>query len=103
MPRKVLETFSVEYLQILDENGKVDKSLAPPLAPAELRRIYQVMLASRLLDRRMYHLQQQGRIGTFPGVQGQEACLGSTAALQSEDWLVPSFRETACVLWRGMP
>jgi pyruvate dehydrogenase E1 component subunit alpha len=103
MPRKVLETFSIDYLQILDENGKVDKTLAPSLPPADLRRLYQVMLASRLLDRRMYHLQQQGRIGTFPGVQGQEASLGCTAALQSQDWLVPSFRETACVLWRGLP
>jgi len=103
MPRKVLESFSVDYLQILDENGKVDKALEPAIPPAELRRIYHVMLSARLLDRRMYHLQQQGRIGTFPGVQGQEACLGCTAALAAQDWLVPSFRETACVFWRGMP
>jgi pyruvate dehydrogenase E1 component alpha subunit len=103
MPRKVLETFAVEYLQILDENGQVDKALEPGIPPEDLRRLYQTMLAARMLDRRMTALQQQGRIGTFPGIQGQEASLGCTYALEPQDWLVPSFRETACLFWRGAP
>ena len=103
MPRKVVETFSVEYLQILDENGKVDKALEPSIPPEDLKRLYQTMLSARMLDRRMYQLQQQGRIGTFPGVMGQEASLGCTYALEPRDWLAPAFRESACMFWRGIP
>jgi pyruvate dehydrogenase E1 component alpha subunit len=103
MPRAQLESFTVEYLQILNESGQVDKTLEPPLPPDDLRRLYRTMLLARLVDDRMYKLQAQGRMGTFPGVRGQEACVGVTYALQANDWLQPAFRETACLFWRGIP
>lgn len=103
MPRKVIESFSVEYLQVLAEDGKVDKALEPSIPADDLKRLYRVMLTGRMLDRRMYQLQQQGRIGTFPGVTGQEAALGCTYALEARDWLVPAFRESPCLIWRGVP
>ncbi|MER3416235.1 MAG: pyruvate dehydrogenase (acetyl-transferring) E1 component subunit alpha [Gemmataceae bacterium] len=104
MPRKVCETFQIEYLQILDETGQVDACLEPDIPAEDLRKLYRTMLAARLLDRRMHVLQQQGRIGTFPSVQGQEGgCLGCAYALRLDDWMVPSFRETAALFWRGLP
>src|SRR5262245_38004145 len=103
MPRKVIETFSVEHLQILDENGKVDKALEPSIPPEDLKKLYRAMLSARMIDRRMYQLQQQGRIGTFPGTTGQEAEVGCTYALEPRDWLAPAFRETASLFWRGVP
>jgi pyruvate dehydrogenase E1 component alpha subunit len=60
------------------------------------------MLLARRFDERMLRLQRQGRIGTFAPIKGQEATqVASVAALRRTDWMVPSFRETASMLWRG--
>src|SRR5213078_4320194 len=46
----------------------------------------------------------QGRIGTFAPIKGQEAAqIGSVFTLEPRDWMVPSFRDTAAMLWRGWP
>ena len=62
------------------------------------------MILGRRLDERMVRLQRQGRLGTFAPIKGQEASqLGSVSTLRPTDWMVPSFRETAAMLWRGWP
>src|SRR6266496_1343598 len=105
MPRTVLEPqFAIEHLSILDSDGTLDTALEPELSPDELRRIYRAMLLGRRLDERMLRLQRQGRIGTFAPIKGQEASqIGSVSTLRPTDWTVPSFRETAAMLWRGWP
>src|SRR6184192_4501805 len=105
MPRTPLEPrFQVEYLSVLDAEGSLDSALDPGLPPAELKRLYRAMLLGRRLDERMVRLQRQGRIGTFAPIKGQEASqLGSVAVLRPMDWMVPSFRETAAMIWRGWP
>ena len=75
-----------------------------PLSPDDLKRLYRAMLLGRRLDERMLRLQRQGRIGTFAPIKGQEASqLGSAFCLSPTDWMVPSFRETAAMIWRGWP
>lgn len=105
MPRTPLEPrFQVDYLSILDAEGNLDTSLEPKLPAAELKRLYRAMLLGRRLDERMVRLQRQGRIGTFAPIKGQEASqLGSVCTLRPTDWMVPSFRETAAMIWRGWP
>jgi pyruvate dehydrogenase E1 component alpha subunit len=105
MPRTVLEPrFQVEHLSVLDSDGNLDSSLEPDIPPAELKRLYRAMLLGRRLDERMIRLQRQGRIGTFAPIKGQEASqVGAAATLRRTDWMVPSFRETAAMLWRGWP
>jgi len=105
MPRTPVEPrFVVEYLSVLDSDGTLDAALEPALGPAELRAMYRAMLLGRRLDERMVRLQRQGRIGTFAPIKGQEAAqVGSVATLRPTDWMVPSFRETAAMLWRGWP
>jgi pyruvate dehydrogenase E1 component alpha subunit len=105
MPRKPLEPpFTIEYLSILDSDGNLDTALEPEIAPADLKRMYRAMLLGRRLDERMVRLQRQGRIGTFAPIKGQEASqIGSVFALRRADWMVPSFRETAAMIWRGWP
>ena len=105
MPRTRLEPrFQVEYLSILDSDGSLDTALEPDIPPAELRRLYQAMVLGRRLDERMVRLQRQGRIGTFAPIKGQEASqIGTVSCLRPGDWTVPSFRETAAMLWRGWP
>ena len=105
MPKKVLEPrFAVEYLSILDSDGNLDTTLEPEIPADHLKRLYRAMLLSRRLDERMVRLQRQGRIGTFAPIKGQEASqIGSVSTLRPTDWMVPSFRETAAMLWRGWP
>src|SRR5215510_5147737 len=105
MPRTPLEPrFTVDYLSILDAEGNLDASLEPDLSATELKRLYRAMLLARRLDERMVRLQRQGRIGTFAPIKGQEASqLGSVAVLRPTDWVVPSFRETAGLIWGGGP
>src|SRR3990172_13372365 len=103
MPRTVLEPrFHLEHLSILDSEGHLDTALEPKLSPEALKSLYRAMVLGRRLDERMVRLQRQGRIGTFAPIKGQEASqLGSTFTLRPSDWMVPSFRETAAMVWRG--
>ena len=105
MPRTQIEPqFPTERLSILDSDGKLDTKLEPKLSPDDLKRLYRAMVLGRRLDERMLKLQRQGRIGTFAPIKGQEASqMGSVFTLTPADWMVPSFRETASMLWRGWP
>jgi pyruvate dehydrogenase E1 component alpha subunit len=103
MPRKKIEVpCNVEYLSIVDMEGKVDKDLEPNLEKDFLLKLHRAMLLGRRFDEQMLRLQRQGRIGTFPPISGQEAAqIGAVAALKDTDWVVYAFREAAAQLWRG--
>jgi pyruvate dehydrogenase E1 component alpha subunit len=105
MPRIHLEPqFTVDHLSILDSDGNLDAALEPELPAEDLKRLYRAMLLGRRLDERMLRLQRQGRIGTFAPIKGQEASqIGSVSTIMPTDWMVPSFREAAALLWRGWP
>jgi pyruvate dehydrogenase E1 component alpha subunit len=104
MPRKVLESFNVSYLQVVDAEGHLDRDLEPDIPPDSLRLLYRTMVLARQLDLRMLALQRQGRIGTFAPLMGQEAAqVGSAFALEPSDWMVPGFREAAAYIVRGLP
>jgi pyruvate dehydrogenase E1 component alpha subunit len=104
MPRKQIAKFSVERLQILDENGKLDAKLEPDLGEERLVEIYRWMKLARELDERMLKLQRQGRLGTFPPNTGQEAIsIPIALAMQKNDWFVGAFRELGGRLVRGEP
>ena len=103
MPIRPLASYSVERLEVLSEDGTVDEALMPALPPDDIRRLYSHMVLTRQFDERMFKLQRQGRLGTFARVAGQEgAHVGAAFALRPTDWLVPAFRETGALLWRGL-
>lgn len=105
MPREPIHIcHRVESLSVLNADGQLDKALEPQLSDADLRRLYKTMLAARRLDERCLSLQRQGRMGTYGPSKGQEAAsLGVAYVLDKGDWLVPTFREPAGLLWRGWP
>ncbi len=104
MPRKQIAKFSVPYLQVLDENGKVDARLDPKLPDETLLTMYRWMRLARELDERMLKLQRQGRLGTFPPNTGQEAIsIPAAMVLQDGDWFAGAFRELGGRLVRGEP
>ena len=105
MPREPIHIARrVESLSVLNADGQLDQVLEPQIGDADLRRLYKTMLAARRLDERCLLLQRGGRMGTYGPSKGQEAAsLGVAYALAKDDWLVPTFREPAGLLWRGWP
>ena len=76
----------------------------PGIDPALAAEMYRLMVLSREFDRRMLSLQRQGRIGTYPMLEGQEAVqIGSALALAENDFVFPSYREHGVQLARGVP
>jgi pyruvate dehydrogenase E1 component alpha subunit len=104
MPEKVIESFQVKRIDILDEEGNADESLMPSLPDADILRIYELLLLSRIFDHYALNLQREGRLGTYAPFLGQEASqVGSAFALKKSDWVFPSYRETGVYITLGYP
>ncbi len=104
MPDEICAAFEVHRLSILAEDGSADEALMPALPEADIRRLYELMVLTRVLDQRAIALQREGRLGTYPPSLGQEAAqVGSAFALQQGDRLFPSFREMGVQLTVGYP
>ncbi len=104
MPRTTLDTFSVERLQVLDEQGQCDDALRPALAENDIKKLFQYMVLARTFDDKAFKLQREGRLGTYASILGQEAAqVGSAFALQPGDWMFPAFREPGASIVRGLP
>jgi 2-oxoisovalerate dehydrogenase E1 component alpha subunit len=70
---------------------------------ADLVPLYRAMIRTRTFDAKAVALQRTGRLGTFASSLGQEAVgVGAASAMMVDDILVPSFRDQAAQLWRGV-
>ena len=88
-----------ELRRVIDEEREVDG-----LGPDELLAIYRSLILLRTYDERSVVYHRQGRIGTYAIFWNHEAMqAGSVHALADEDWIFPSYRESAIGLLRGMP
>ncbi len=95
---------TTELLTILDKDGKAQRGKDPNLPAEELKRLYRLMVTTRLMDDRGLALQRQGRIGFYLQSTGQEAShLGAAYALEDSDWLFPAYRQPGILLLRGVP
>ncbi len=75
-----------------------------PVAPEEALALYRGMRRARFFDEKALTLQRQGRLGVYAPFMGQEAAqVGVGLALGEGDWVVPSYRESALLLTRGVP
>ena len=90
--------------QILDLEGNVIKGKKEPEIPDKtLTLMYNTMILVKALDGKAMRLQRQGRIAFAIPSTGQEATqTGAVAALKTEDWIFPSYREPGCALYRGL-
>lgn len=104
MPKKIIGKFKVEYVQILDEKGKIDSKLMPKISAELTKQLYETMTLVRAFDAKAIAMQRQGRISTYASVYGQEAAqVASAMALEDADWLFPSYRESAALIARKTP
>jgi len=92
-----------DRVRVLDEDGNVVGD-PPDLDEETLVGMYRDMKLARHFDQRAVSLQRQGRMGTYPPLSGQEgAQVGSSYALEEDDWMVPSYREHGAAVVRGLP
>ncbi len=86
-----------------DEDGAGD--LRPDgVDDAALLDLYRSLVLLRTYDERSVVYHRQGRIGTYAIYWGHEAIqVGAAHALEDDDWIFPSYRESAIGLLRGMP
>src|SRR5215468_1582442 len=74
------------------------------LGQEQLLELYRRMVLLRVFDERAVVYHRQGRIGTYAIFWNHEAIqAGATYALEREDWIFPSYRESAIGLVRGLP
>src|SRR5881275_3560350 len=74
------------------------------LDESDLLELFRSMVLLRTYDERSVVYHRQGRIGTYALFWNHEAMqVGSVYALEREDWIFPSYRESAIGLLRGMP
>jgi len=65
--------------------------------------LYRKMVVARRFDVQVTALTKQGRLATYPSAFGQEGCeIGAVAALTTDDWLFPTYRDTIALLTRGI-
>jgi len=92
--------------QVMPELRRVlDGDTVPDgLSESDLLELYRRMVLLRTYDERSVVYHRQGRIGTYAIFWNHEAIqVGATYALTDDDWIFPSYRESAIGLVRGMP
>ncbi len=91
--------YAARVAQVIDEDREVEG-----LGEQELLQMYRSMVLLRTYDERSVVYHRQGRIGTYAIFWNHEAMqAGAVHALDDEDWIFPSYRESAIGLLRGIP
>jgi pyruvate dehydrogenase E1 component alpha subunit len=101
--RLSLPRLEEDVLRVIGPEGRADPAVDPKLDIQLVRRIYEAMVRTRIIDERMTALQRQGRVGFHVGALGEEAAIiASAAALRPQDWIFSCYREVGAALWRGL-
>jgi pyruvate dehydrogenase E1 component alpha subunit len=89
-----------KILRIIDNEGEViDRDLMPELDNETIIEAYKSMLFARTADEMAVSYQRQGRMYTYPPINGQEAIqIAAGLIIRKDDWLAPAFREMAIML-----
>ena len=90
--------------RVIGDGDAVPDGEVDGLDESALLELYRSMVLLRTYDERSLVYHRQGRIGTYAIFWNHEAMqAGAVHALEDEDWIFPSYRESAIGLLRGMP
>ncbi len=92
-------------VQLIDRTGAAhdDVHYAQPSAETLLA-AYRGLVEGRRINDQAGALVRQGRLAVYPSSHGQEACqIGAALALDDDDWLFPTYRDSVAVIARGVP
>jgi pyruvate dehydrogenase E1 component alpha subunit len=90
--------------RVIGDGDAVPDGEVDGLSERDLVQLFRDMVLLRTYDERSLVFHRQGRIGTYAIFWNHEAMqAGSAYALEDQDWIFPSYRESAIGLLRGMP
>jgi len=90
--------------RVIGDGESVPDGEVDGLDESDLVELFRRLVLLRTYDERSVVYHRQGRIGTYAIFWGHEAMqVGAVSALDEEDWIFPSYRESAIALLRGMP
>src|SRR5437868_11841345 len=90
--------------RVIGDGESVPDTTVEGLDESDFLDLYRQLVLLRTYDERSLIYHRQGRIGTYAIFFDHEAMqVGSVYALADEDWIFPSYRESAIGLLRGMP
>ena len=90
--------------RVIGDGDAVPDREVDGLTDHDLVELYRSLVLLRTYDERSVVYHRQGRIGTYAIYWNHEAMqAGSVYALEDDDWIFPSYRESAIGLLRGMP
>jgi len=94
----------IPYTSHIDPDGTLRGELPEATPdPASVIPLYRAMVRARTFDARAIALHRTGRLGTYSSCLGQEAVgVGMAYAMAVDDVFVPSYREQAGQLVRGV-
>jgi len=103
-PLPVIARFEVRRRAYLAPDGSINRQLPAFASDTRLLvRLYRAMVLVRAFDVKAVALQRTGRLGTYAASLGQEAVsVGTASAMHGEDVLLPSYRDNAALIWRGV-
>src|ERR1700756_69851 len=90
--------------RVIGDGESIPDGEVEGLSQEDLLELHRWLVLLRTYDERSLVFHRQGRIGTYAIFWNHEAMqAGSVYALEREDWIFPSYRESAIGLLRGMP
>ena len=93
-----------ELRRVIGDGESIPDGEVEGLDEKDLLELYRGIVTLRTYDERSLVYHRQGRIGTYAIFWNHEAMqVGSAYALERDDWIFPSYRESAIGLLRGMP
>src|SRR6266852_574847 len=100
----VIARFEVRRRSYLAPDGAPLRALPSFASDLDLLlALYRGMVLTRTFDLKAVALQRTGRLGTYAVSLGQEAVsIGVASAMGEADVLLPSYRDNAALLWRGV-
>ena len=92
--------------RLMDDVGRIVPDAAPGAVPNLSREEALAMMATMVrvqeFDKVFLDAQRQGRVPFYLTSRGEEAAsVGSAAALNPDDWMLPQYREMGAMFWRG--
>ncbi|KAL3339773.1 hypothetical protein AABB24_028406 [Solanum stoloniferum] len=91
--------------RVLDDDGyPLPGTIFEEVSKELAIKMYSSMVTLQTMDTIFYEAQRQGRLSFYLTTAGEEAInIASAAALSSDDFVLPQYREVGVILWRGYP
>ncbi|MFE2183552.1 pyruvate dehydrogenase (acetyl-transferring) E1 component subunit alpha [Streptomyces sp. NPDC059455] len=96
---------SLSPVRFVAPDGKPVKPPSGYTEPSDelLREAHRRMVIGRRFDTQATALTKQGRLAVYPSSRGQEACqIAGALALQDQDWLFPTYRDSVALVTRDI-